>query len=156
MAKRPLANLPTERRDQIAASVLARYMNGEQVADMAPDYQTSDVTLYALLIRDHEEEWKEAQRARAVARRESASADLSKLRTEAKTAADTLSLARIREQIRIAEANERSAQWELERVYRRLYGQDATQNHSQVQININLRRESENRVVIDQEVSGDS
>ena len=118
-------------------------MNGEQVADIAPEYETSDVTLYALLLRDHEEVWKEAQRARALARSEGANADLQRLRNEAKSATDALSLARTREQIRIAEANQRSAQWELERVYRRIYGQDAQTAAHAVQININLRRSND-------------
>jgi hypothetical protein len=143
VAKRPLAHLPAERRDEIAQAILARYMMGEQVAEMAPDYQTSDVTLYALLLRDHEDEWKEAQRARALARSEGVNSELARLRKEAQTASDALSLARIREQIRIAEANQKSAQWELERVYRRIYGQDqAAGGGAAVQININLRREN--------------
>jgi hypothetical protein len=35
----------------------------------------------------------------------------------------------------------RSAQWDLERVCRRIYGQDVAQVSQAVQININLRRE---------------
>src|SRR5688500_18609535 len=128
VAKRPLANLPAERRAEIAQSVLTRYINGEQVADMAPEYGVSDVTIYALLLRDHEDDWKEVQRARALAR-------LEKAQSKMDTAPDALSLARAREQVR-------SAQWELERLLRRLYGQDqAVGAGSAVQININLRRE---------------
>jgi hypothetical protein len=150
VAKRPLANLPAERRGEIAQAILSRYMMGEQVAEMAPDYETSDVTLYALLLRDHEDEWKEAQRARALARSEGTNSELARLRKEAQTAPDALSLARIREQIRIAEANQKSAQWELERVYRRIYGQDqAAGGGAAVQININLRRDTPLDVVVE-------
>lgn len=111
VAKRPLVNLPAERRAEIAESVLTRYINGEQVAAMAPDYGVSDVTIYALLLREHEADWKEVQRARALAR-------LEKAQGEMETAPDALSLARARERVK-------AAQWELERLLRRLYGQDA-------------------------------
>lgn len=125
VAKKPLANLPAERRLEIAESVLTRYINGEQVAAMAPEYGVSDVTIYALLLREHEDDWKEVQRARALAR-------LERSQEELKTAPDSLSLARAREQVR-------SAQWELERLLRRLYGQDAPAHTGQaVSININL------------------
>jgi transposase len=141
VAKRPLKHLPAEQRTQIAAEILQAYQQGEEVADLAPNYGVSDVTLYALLIREHEDAWKEAQRARALARSERVNTELARLRTEAQTAPDALSLARTREQIRIAEANQRSAQWELERVYRRIYGQDAGAHAgAAVNININLRR----------------
>jgi hypothetical protein len=95
---------------------------------MAPEYGVSDVTIYALLLRDHEDDWKEVQRARAMAR-------LEKSQKELETAPDALSLARARERVR-------SAQWELERLLRRLYGQDQQPAAGNaVQININLRRE---------------
>lgn len=93
---------------------------------MAVQFSLSDVTCYALLLREHEAEWKEAQKARAMARLERAQHEL-------KTAPDALSLARAREEVR-------AAQWELERLLRRLYGQDAPQQAQAVQININLRR----------------
>jgi hypothetical protein len=105
---------------------LHRYINGEQVAAIAPEYGVSDVTIYALLLREHQDTWKEVQRARALAR-------LEREQHKAETAPDALSLARAREGIR-------SAQWELERLLRRLYGQDAQVMATQpVQININLR-----------------
>jgi hypothetical protein len=129
VAKKPLANLPAERRTEIAQQVLERYINGEQVADMAPQYGVSDVTIYALLLREHEDDWKEVQKARALARKERAE-------EKCRTAPDVLSLARAREELR-------SAQWELERLLRRLYGQDQqVQNGAAVSINITLRREN--------------
>lgn len=127
VAKRPLAHLPAERRSEIAETLLAGYNDGKQIADMAPEFGISDVTAYALLLRDHQDEWKEAQRARALAR-------LDRAQNNLKTAPDALSLARAREEVR-------AAQWELERLLRRLYGQDAPQNTQAVQININLRRD---------------
>ena len=128
VAKRPLANLPAERRNEIAQVLLIGYNEGKQVADMAPAFGISDVTAYALLLREHEADWKEAQKARAMARLERAQHALG-------TAPDALSLARAREEVR-------AAQWELERLMRRLYGQDAPQQAQAVQVNINLRREN--------------
>ena len=126
VAKRPLQDLPIARRAEIAAEVLARYLHGEQVAAMALDYDTSDVTLYALLLRDHEDEWKDAQTARALARLERAQQGLI-------DALNPLSLARERELVR-------SAQWELERVLHRIYGQkqEVTHNIQQPILNITV------------------
>lgn len=106
--KRPLKSIPAERRAQIAHEVLARYIHGEQVAQIAPEFETSDVTIYALLLADHQDEWVKAQTARALARLERSQYQLD-------IAPDPLSLARAREQLR-------GAQWELERLLNRLYG----------------------------------
>jgi len=109
VALRPLHHLDPAERQSIANSVLDRYINGEQVAKIAPDHNVSDVTIYALLLRENQEAWKDVQTARALARLERAQDDLA-------TAPDALSLARARELVR-------SAQWELERLLNRLYAQ---------------------------------
>lgn len=109
IALRPLHNLTPEERQKVANAVLDRYINGEQVANIAPEYNVSDVTIYALLLREHESAWKDIQTARALARLESAQDRL-------EHSQDALSLARARESVR-------SAQWELERLLNRLYGQ---------------------------------
>lgn len=130
LAKRPFHNVPADRRDQIALELLTGYAQGKEIADLAPNYGVSDVTAYALLIRDHEEDWKRAQEGRAVAKRDRANADLQSLRQtlwaaeNSETPLDALSLARIREQVRLAEIQAKRAEWELERVFRRIYGQD--------------------------------
>lgn len=113
VAKRPLNTLPLDERTRIAESVLDRYINGEQVAAIAPEYGVSDVTIYALLLREHQGAWRDIQTARALAR-------LEFNQDELKTAPDALSLARAREGVR-------SAQWELERLLNRLYGQQQQQ-----------------------------
>lgn len=109
VALRPLHNIAPEERKRIAETVLDRYIHGEQVAAIAPEFNTSDVTIYALLLREHQESWKEIQQARALAR-------LERQQELLNTAGDPLSLARAREGVR-------SAQWELERLLNRLYGQ---------------------------------
>ena len=157
LAKRPLANLPVERRAEIALEVLQAYERGEEVADIAPNYGVSDVTLYALLIRDHEEAWKQAQISRAVAKRALTAKDLEDLRTQLRSRTqegtnephDTLSLARIKEQVKLAEIQAKRAEWELERVYKRVYGQDPGDNSAgRVSITLNIGA-GENVVVAD-------
>ena len=142
LAKRPFMNVSVERRAQIALELLAGYAEGKEIADLAPEYGVSDVTAYALLIRDHEDEWKKAQEGRAVARRDRATNDLQELRTQlwkAEQAHDMLSLARIREQIRLAEIQAKRAEWELERVFKRIYGQDVTPDQlGRVSITLNI------------------
>lgn len=129
LAKNPLKDLPAGRRDEIATNVIARYLHGEQVAAMASEFDTSDVTLYALLLRDHEEEWKDAQTARALARLERENQRLEE-------APDPLSLARARELVR-------SAQWELERLLNRIFGQKHEVTHIQADLGERLRRARE-------------
>lgn len=157
LAKRPMANLPAERRAQIALEVLHAYEQGEEVADLAPNYGVSDVTLYALLIRDHEDAWKRAQESRAVSKRDKSTNDLNALRGqlwEAEKAHDALSLARIREQIRLAEIQAKRAEWELERVFKRIYGQDQVSDSSgRVSITLNIGVAEAPRQVIDMDES---
>jgi transposase-like protein len=147
LAKRPLNNLPVEQRAKIALEVLQAYEQGEEVADLAPNYGVSDVTLYALLIRDHEEAWKQAQISRAAAKRSRTSKDLDELRAQLRSALqedgetphDALSLARIKEQVKLAEIQAKRAEWELERVYRRVYGQDVPADQAgRVSITLNI------------------
>jgi hypothetical protein len=143
LAKRPLPNLSVERRAEIALEVLQAYEQGQEVADLAPNYGVSDVTLYALLIRDHEEAWKTAQVSRALCKRDQATSDLSELRLKMRNASeqplDALSLAQVREQVRLAEVQAKRAEWELERVYRRIYGQDVPADAGRrVSITLNL------------------
>lgn len=117
LAKSPLGNLPAERREEVCNEVLAKYMDGQQVAAMAKDYGVSDVTIYALLLRERAEDWRDIQQARALAR-------LERAQQEMRDATDMLSLARARELVR-------SAQFELERLLARFYSakQELTVTH---------------------------
>ena len=124
VAKKPLGNIPAERRAEIADQVLERYIQGEQVAQMAGEYNTSDVTIYALLLRERQEDWVSIQTARALAR-------LERNQNQLEGASDALSLARARESVR-------SAQWELERLLRRLYGEDKAQVAVQISPILNI------------------
>jgi transposase-like protein len=155
VAKRPMINVPAEERARIALEALQAYQDGQEIADIAPSYGVSDVTLYALLLRDHEPAWKVAQESRAVVKRDSALNDLSTLRTklwEAEQAHDALSLAQIREQVRLAEIQAKRAEWELERVMRRIYGQDVVSDQAgRVSITLNISApQQQEKIVSDQ------
>lgn len=160
VAKRPLGNLPAELRAEIADKVLERYMAGEQVANIAPEFKTSDVTIYALLLREREADWVDIQKARALARYERYQDELEAARERMKAAPDALSLARERDQARVAESLVKSAQWELERLLRRLYGQDQQITLAIVDLGDRLRRARERVIDVGsaptQELSSDT
>ena len=90
-----------------AQHVLKRYMGGETTTEIAQDYGVTRQGLGWWLRKHCEDDWKDAQIILAVERKEKAEDDLA-------SASDALSLARAREQLR-------GAQWELERVFSRIY-----------------------------------
>jgi len=142
----PLANADPK-------AILQRYLSDETTKDIAGSYGVTRQALGQFLLRTAENEWKDAQVARAIARKESAEDELDQLGSKIATADRdeqarlTLSLAHTRERLK-------AAQWDLERVCRRIYGQDAPPAGAQaVQININLRGEkATNAVQHDQSV----
>ena len=91
-------------------SILLRYLSDESTEVIAKDYGVTRQALGQFLLRHAEEDWKEAQVARAIARKEKAEDDI-------ENAKDPLELAKARELLK-------AAQWDLERVCRRIYGQD--------------------------------
>lgn len=106
--------------------VLNRVLNEQSTKDIAASLGVTRSALNQWLLTVAEDDWKAAQVIRAHKRKEEAEDELD-------TATDALSLAR-------AEKRLRAAQWDLERVCRRIYGQDAPPAGSAaVQININLR-----------------
>jgi hypothetical protein len=117
---------PTE-RDQRLQAVLHRYVNDEKLEHIAKDIGLSRSALNMALLEYAEGDWKRIQVARAMTR-------LDKANEELELASDMLTLSRAREGLR-------SAQWELERLLRRLYGQDAPANiQVPIQINIGIER----------------
>jgi hypothetical protein len=106
--------------------ILERYLAEESSDKIAASYGVTRAALSLFMLRNAESEWKDAQLTKALARKERAEDLMDK-------ADNALDLTRAREQLR-------SAQWELERVCRRIYGQDTPANAAQaVQININMR-----------------
>ena len=109
-----------------AQDVLTRVLNEESTKDIAASYGVTRSALNYWLIEHCDTEWKAAQVVRALKRKEDSEEEMD-------TAQDSLTLAR-------AEKRLRAAQWDLERVCRRIYGQDAPPaGANAVQININLR-----------------
>lgn len=98
--------------------ILSRYLTDETTHNIAASYGVTRQALGAYLLKHAEEDWREAQIARAIGRKEKAEDELD-------TADDPLKLAKARELLK-------SAQWDLERVCRRIYGQEQNIN-----ININ-------------------
>ena len=105
--------------------VLERYLAEETSTQIAASYGVTRAALSFFMLKYAEQEWKDAQVVKAIRKKEEAD-DL------IDSADNPLDLARAREKLK-------SAQWDLERVCRRIYGQDAPPNMAAVQININLR-----------------
>jgi len=108
--------------------VLSQILQEVSITDIAASFGVTRSALNQWLLETSETQWKTAQFIRAYKRKEDAEEDL-------ESAADALSLSRARERLR-------AAQWDLERVCRRIYGQDVPGSLAQaVQINVNLRSE---------------
>lgn len=95
-------------------TILQRYLSDESTSVIAADYGVTRQALGQYLLRHAEEDWKEAQVARAIARKEKAEDGI-------ESANDPLELAKARELLK-------AAQWDLERVCKRIYGQDQNIN----------------------------
>lgn len=123
-AGRAVAVIPA---DLLPATVIDRYLADERTADIAASYGIARSRLNQWLLEHAEEHWRKAQVSRAVTALDQAKDDL-------EGAQDPLSLARAREQLR-------GAQWELERLYSRLFGvkQEVTHN---VAVSVEHRLES--------------
>jgi len=116
------ANTPLAKVDKasLAKECIQRYLDGTDLTVVANEYNVTRPRLYQILAEHAETEWKSAQAAFALHQYEEAEKDM-------KIAPDGLTLARAREQVK-------SAQWKLERVLRRIYGQDAPQVNIQVNL----------------------
>jgi hypothetical protein len=113
--------------------ILERYLAEESSDKIAASYGVTRAALSLFMLRTAETEWKEAQLTKALQKKEKAEELMER-------ADNALDLTRAREMLR-------SAQWDLERVWRRVFGQDAPAATQAVQININLRRESATNAV---------
>jgi hypothetical protein len=132
-------NLPAL-RDTDPKTILQRYLSDESTKSIAADYGVTRQALGKFLLAVAEDEWKSAQVARAIARKEQAEDDLEDIRGQIQTAPDDLTIKRLTLTVSHARERLKSAQWDLERVCRRIYGQDSPTSAQAVQININLRR----------------
>lgn len=122
---------------QSPQAILARYADGETIKDIAHSYGlVKGDRVYAMLLKKCPEEWAAHQAARALRILEESRDDL-------ETARDPLALARARER-------NRSCQWELSRVFRRLYGDDVVPQSNQAPtLQITIKVNEPDTVVID-------
>ena len=130
----PIRALPEQERGKLLDTILAHYENGVSIYQIAESLGVDNATIYRQLVKHRLEDWKEVRSARYHSLIEEAEKGM-------KEASDPLAVTRAREQL----AN---ARWMLERLQRRIYGQDQPANGGNaVQININLRRESATNAV---------
>lgn len=133
----PITPYKGRNADEIIAATLAMYEDGIEVADAAKRLDVPARTIHRWLITNATDQWQELQRARVMADYEAA-------RLTRKTANDTLDalrrtldaegvtdgaernwrLAHIREVLRAADTGLQHQQWLLERLLRRIYGND--------------------------------
>jgi DNA-binding MurR/RpiR family transcriptional regulator len=124
----PIRALPESDRGQLLDTILAHYECGTSIYDLAEKLGVDNATLYRQLVKHRPDEWQEVRGARYHSQIEEAEKSL-------KEAADPLAVTRAREQL----AN---ARWMLERLQRKIYGQDAGQSVAAVQINIGIRKDA--------------
>lgn len=134
--------------------VLDQYLNGKTTPQIAAEHGISRQALNAWLRRTDLESWQSAQTALAeeeVDKAKDYRAQIQqRLETADKEERDRLTIA-----LACARDAEKSAQWRLERVCRRIYGQDAPPaGTNAVQININLRGDKPLDVVGEQDKIG--
>jgi hypothetical protein len=135
-----MSNLPAKLADVDAKTILQRYLSDESTKDIASSYGITRQALGQHLLKVAEAEWKDAQVARAVARREAEIERLDSIQNAIATA-DQEQRAKLKLSLACAERSLAAAQWDLERVCRRIYGQEAPTAQQAVQVVINLRRE---------------
>jgi predicted DNA-binding protein YlxM (UPF0122 family) len=130
-------NLPAL-RDQDPKTILARYLSDESTKEIAKCYGVTRQALGQYLLKHAETEWKEAQVARAIARKEQAEDDMEAIGTRIETA-DREQRERLTLTLSLARERLKAAQWDLERVCRRIYGQDVqVEDLGRVSITLNI------------------
>jgi len=120
-----LASLPPAELNAVLERAIEEYGRGVSVYAIANGLGVEHTTLYRQLIKHKEAEWRDAKESRALA-------ELEEAEEEMKLARDPIALTRARERCR-------AAQWQLERLMRRIYGQEArADNAGRVSITLNI------------------
>lgn len=105
-----------EEQHRILEETLQRALADERLSDIAASFDIPLSTLNYNLIKFAGDDWRDTQAARALTRLQDAGDKL-------ESAKDVLEVARSRERLK-------SAQWELEKLLRRLYGDKLEVSHS--------------------------
>jgi transposase-like protein len=124
----PIKALTEIQRFELVDAILSHYENGASIYDLAEKLGVNNATLYRALKKYRLEDWKEIASARYEAEIEDSEKEL-------KSAADMLAVTRARERMA-------AARWKLERIDRKIYGQDQPAVGNAVQVNISLRRDA--------------
>ena len=142
-------NLPAL-RDTDPKALIHRYLSDESTKDIAASYGVTRQALGQYLLKTAESEWKDAQVARAIARKESAEDDLDAISARINNA-DREERERLQLTLSLARERLKAAQWDLERVCRRIYGQDVPQDSSgRLSITLNIGQREPLDVVAEQ------
>ena len=112
----------------VAQSAIVRYLNGDDAAKIAESHQITRQRLYQVMSETDPEGWRQAQAARALA-------EFDRTYEAMREASDKLSLARAREM-------HKSAQWVMERLLRKLYG-DTKQDGAGMSVVVNVQRQDD-------------
>lgn len=139
--RNPISQLPAADRSALLDDVLERYSAGQEIAEIAPEFGISDVTLYKYLLSDRQEEFRQAQIGRAMNEFEKAKANRDACANALRLAPDQLELNRHTQLLKVAEQEEKRSQWLLERVLAKIYGTEKGQSQAPVAIQINLTRD---------------
>jgi AcrR family transcriptional regulator len=124
----PVHALKETDRNTLLDALLSHYEAGASMYELAEKLGVSNTTLYRQLVKHRPEDWKEVSAARY-------QSIIERAQDQIKDATDALAVTRAREEL----AN---ARWMLERLQRRIYGQDQVATGANaVQININLRQD---------------
>jgi len=121
-----VSKLSAVEQAEIVQGMLNEYLEGGNIPDISRRLGFSPSAGYSLLVRHNEQGFKDAQIARALETLETAEADM------ADTKGDGLKLAR-------AEKRMKAAQWKLERLFSKLYGQNVPAAVGVVVINIGMK-----------------
>jgi transposase len=118
--------------------VLNRVLNEESTKDIAKDLGVTRSALNQWLLATAETEWKTAQVIRAARRKEEAEDQFDTIQAKIE-AADKEERDRLTLSLSLAREKLKAAQWDLERVCRRIYGQDQPpDNAGRLSITLNI------------------
>lgn len=92
------------------SEVIKRFLADESIEDIAASLKVASTGLYAFLLRNAEKDWQDAQVAASLAALDNADKEL-------KSASDQVEVARAAHRMKLA-------QWRLEKLCRRLFGND--------------------------------
>jgi predicted DNA-binding protein YlxM (UPF0122 family) len=125
-------------READPKTILQRYLSDESTKDIAKSYGVTRQALGQFLLKTAEGEWKEAQVARAISRKEAAEDEFDLIGQRIENA-DREERERLGLTLSLAREKLKAAQWDLERVCRRIYGQDVTPDQlGRVSITLNI------------------